>query len=124
MAVAEGRLIQQPEVAEVSTLVGMLVTDEARQVPPQAVFKKRTVTLLKRTFNGGLRSKGLLKRLEESWLNKGYPVKRVPPSKFVTRVGLEALESLKLDPGYYQLIERVKAYREAPPKKRKRKLRL
>ncbi|HID72334.1 TPA: hypothetical protein EYP38_00195 [Candidatus Micrarchaeota archaeon] len=124
MAVAEGRLLQQPEVAEVSTLMGMLVADEARQVPPRAIFKKRTVTLLRRTFNGGLKSKGLLRKLEENWLNRGFPVKRVPPSKLVTRVGLEALERLKLEPGYYQLMEKVKAFREAPPKKRKKRPRI
>lgn len=124
IAMADGGLVQQQEVAEVSTLMGMLVSDEARQVPPQAVFKKRTVTLLKRTFNGGLKSRSLMKKLEEYWLKKGFPVKRIPPSKFVTRLSVNALENLRVDPSYYDLVKKIRAFQERPPKKQKRRLRL
>ena len=89
--------IASDEVA--TTLYEASYADSERLVPPKLVFSERAlVSLVSRKFKENLSDAVLNKKVEESWIGKGLPIRWVGPEANFVKLPMGAVASTKFDP--------------------------
>ncbi len=95
---------------QASTLYEASFADAERTIAPKLLFSEKSlVALVTRKFKAEFVDQSLNKKVDESWIGKGLPVRWVGPEENVVRLGVGAVASAKFDP---RVLARVAQIRE------------
>ncbi len=95
------RLSRTEVVSEerVATLHESAYADSDRLVPAKLVFSERSlVALVSRKFKDGLSDAALNKKVSETWIGKGMPMRWVDPEENNVRLGMGVVATARFDP--------------------------
>jgi len=93
---------------QATTLYEASFADAERTVPPKLLFsEKALVTLLNRKFKDGLQDQALNKKVGESWIAKGLPIRWVGPEENVVRLSMGVVVGTKLDPAVLSKVAEI-----------------
>jgi len=93
---------------QATTLYEASFADAERTVPPKLLFsEKALVTLLNRKFKDGLQDQALNKKVGESWIAKGLPIRWVGPEENVVRLAMGVVVGTRLDPAVLSKVAEI-----------------
>jgi hypothetical protein len=82
-----------------ATLHESVFADNDRLVPAGLVFSEKSlVALVGRKFKGGLADPALNKKVSDSWIGKGLPMRWVDPAENIVKLGVGVVATAKFDP--------------------------
>jgi hypothetical protein len=81
-----------------STLFESAYADSERVFPAKLIFSDKTlVSLVNRKFKDGLMDERLNRQVEEKWISKNLPMRKVAPEENVVRVGVGSIFGADFD---------------------------
>lgn len=82
-----------------ATLHESSFADSDRLVPARFVFSEKSlVGLVTRKFRDGLSDSAINKKVSDSWVAKGLPMRWVDPQENTVRLGMDVVATTKFDP--------------------------
>jgi hypothetical protein len=90
------------------TLFESTFADSDRLVPPKLVFSEKSlVSLISRKFKGGLTDPALNKKVAESWIGKGLPMRWVDAAETRIKLSMDAVATARFDPKVIAKIQEI-----------------
>jgi hypothetical protein len=103
--------VSSDEIA--TTLYEASYSDAERVMPPKLIYSdKALVTLISRKFKDQLTDQSLNKKVGDSWISKGLPIRWVGPEDNWVKLPMGAVASTRFDPA---VLAKVKQLEEKKP---------
>jgi hypothetical protein len=105
------RRLSSKDLAEekATTLYESAFADSDRLVPPALVFSEKALAaLVNRKFKGGLSDAALNKKVSDSWIGKGLPMRWVDPAENATALGMDVIAEARFDPAVLAKVSEIR----------------